>query len=88
MSNLIPTRKLQITNPANAVEEMIAYGNQLKVLDERPWFEVRFPVPEHLSDEEKFEWIREQENHFDAVEIIDGEVCTLPPYKELITGVK
>ena len=88
MSNLIPTRSLQITDASNWKEEMLAFASQLEHLGERAWFEVRWPVPEHLSQEDSLNWILRQEDTFDAVEVINGEIHTLPPYVELIGGVK
>lgn len=81
MSNT-PTRKLRVIDTDNAVEEILAFGKHLEAEGERPWFEVWYPAPgRYLGTAE--EWDQKQAEAFDAVEIIDGEIVTLPPYSEL-----
>lgn len=79
----LPHRKLYIHTSAQASEEILQYARHLEVLGERPWFEVRYS-PEGLDPAEKADWLRKQEDVFDAVEVIDGEIHTLPPYEELM----
>ena len=79
----LPTAKLRIIDPSNAQEEMLAFGRGLLEMGERPWFEVRWPRPEgHEKSQE--EWDRDQEETFDAVELMNGELFTLPPYAALV----
>ena len=80
----IPTESLTIQDPANANEEILAFGANLAAEGKRPWFEVRYPSPEGLTRREHIEWLAKQEATFDAVEIVDGEILTLPPYAELL----
>lgn len=84
MTDLIPTSKLRIINVDNAVEEIYSFARTLTEQGERPWFEVRYPSPPHLSPAEYIQWQKDQEDTFDAVEVIDGEIVTLPPYAELL----
>ena len=86
MSDLIPDISIHISNPENAVEEMKSFAQGLKNSGARPWFEVRYPAPEGLSHEEKSRWLEAQEAVYDAVELIDGEIVTLPPYSELLAN--
>jgi len=48
---------------------------------------VWFPAPAHLSADEARDWEDRQGDAFDAVELVDGEIVTLPPYTELTGGV-
>mgnify|MGYP003632368720 CR=1 FL=1 len=77
-----PTSKLRIINPDDADREMRAYAQRLQDAEERPWFEVRWPNPSY-SGKTYEEWEADQEGTYDAVELIDGEFHTLPPYAEL-----
>lgn len=86
MTDLIPTKKLFIRNPDSWEEEMLEFGSQLAEAGERPWFEVRWPAPVNLSAEQARAWIERQEDTYDAVEVIDGVIHTLPPYAELLEG--
>lgn len=88
MTNLIPTRSLQITDVDNWEEEMLAFASKLEQLGERAWFEVRWPAPVSLTQEEALAWVLRQEDTYDAVEVVNGVIRTLPPYAELISGVK
>ncbi len=84
----IPTESLTIQDPAHANEEILAFGAELEARGERPWFEVRYPSPEGLTRREHVEWLAKQEAVFDAVEIVNGEIKTLPPYAELQGGAE
>ena len=88
MSDKIPTRSLQVTDPDNWEAEALDLAEQLVAAGERPWFELRWPAPEKLTDEEKAEWLDRQERlegsgTFDAVELVDGVFQTVPSYAEL-----
>lgn len=83
----IPTQRLDIVEADNANEEILAFARDLEAKGERAWFEVHYPKrdlpedhPDHLTDEEFAEVDAET---FDAVEVIDGEIHTLPPYEKL-----
>ncbi len=76
----IPTQRLDIVEPSNANEEILAFAQALEAKGERPWFEVHYPKPEHMTDEEFA--VKDAET-FDAVEVIYGEIHTLPPYEKL-----
>ena len=79
----LPTARMRIIDPANAMEEMRAFGEGLLADGKRAWFEVRWPRPEgHWKTQE--EWDRDQEETFDAVELMNGELFTLPPYADLL----
>lgn len=80
----IPTESLSIQDPANANEEILSFAAELEARGERPWFEIRYPAPDYLTDAQQDEWRAAQEEVFDAVEIVDGEIRTLPPYSELL----
>lgn len=79
----IPTEGLYVQDPEKANEEIIAFAAELEAKGERAWFEIRYPAPPALSPKEQEEWLRKQEDVYDAVEVIDGEIHTLPPYAEL-----
>lgn len=79
----IPTAVLQIQDPDNWHAEATALAEELIAKGERPWFEVRYPAPERLSDEEKAAWLERQNDTFDALELVDGSFVTVPPYAEL-----
>ena len=76
----IPTQRLDIVEADNANEEILAFARDLEAKGERPWFEVHYPKPEGMTDEEFA--VKDAET-FDAVEVIDGEIFTLPPYEKL-----
>lgn len=76
-----PTRRYTVRDPDRANEEITAFLMGLTEQGERPWCEVRYPAPNHVQDEGA--WLAEQENTFDALELVDGELRTLPPYAEL-----
>lgn len=86
MSDKIPTERLDIQNAAEANEEILAFADTLMAEGKEPRFEVRFPSPDFLSEDEKKAWLEKQEEVFDAVEVIEGEIRTLPPYAELESG--
>lgn len=79
MSN-IPTEKLFISDPANANEEILAFAKTLSDRGERAWFEVHYPKPDDMSQEE---FDAKNAETYDALEVIDGEIHTLPPYSAL-----
>lgn len=78
-----PTESLTITNPDDWEAEAHAFASELVARGERPWFEIRWPAPARLDPEAAAAWLERQEDTFDAVELIDGEFHTLPPYAEL-----
>lgn len=82
MSN-IPTAALTIKNPEQWEAEAFSFAAELIGRGERPWFEVRWPAPERLEPAEAQAWLERQEETFDALEYVDGEFRTLPPYAEL-----
>jgi len=85
--SLLPVAKLHIGDIERANEEILAYAETLVAMGERPWFEVYYPAPAHLTEEEAAQWHADQEYEnggtFDAVEVINGEILTLPPYSVL-----
>lgn len=85
-SEKIPSRRFYVTDPDDANTELIAFLEQLRAVGERPWCEVWYPAPAGATDAEAEEWERAQEDAFDAVELVDGELVTLPPYTELEAG--
>jgi hypothetical protein len=76
----LPAAKLRIIDSEQANDEILAFAAGLIAEGKRPWFEVRYPTPAGRDDAE---WQAEQEKVFDAVEVIDGVIVTLPPYAEL-----
>lgn len=80
---LTPTASLTIQDPDQWEAEARAFAAELEAKGERPWFEVRWPAPHRLDDAERAEWLERQEDTYDALELIDGELVTLPPYAEL-----
>lgn len=83
-----PHRRLMIQDRDNWEAEARAFAALLAEQGERPWFEVFYPAPEHLDEEEQTWWLERQANldgvgTFDAVELVDGQFVTLPPYTEL-----
>lgn len=78
-----PTASLTIKDPDNWEAEALALAADLIDKGERPWFEVRWPVPAHLPLAEQHEWLARQEETFDALELVNGVFVTLPPYAEL-----
>lgn len=78
-----PTASLTVQDPENWEAEYRAFADELIAKGERPWFEVRWPVPPRLEEEEAAAWLARQEDTYDAVELIDGVFVTLPPYAEL-----
>lgn len=91
MTTLIPTAKLRIIDASNANEEILSFARNLQAEGERPWFEVRYPSPDYLTEEESLEWQARQETldgegTYDAVEVINGEIIALPDYRTLEAG--
>lgn len=80
---LTPTASLTITNPDLWEVEARAFADELIAKGERPWFELRWPAPERLTDEERAAWLARQEDTYDALELVDGVLVTLPPYADL-----
>ena len=80
MEPLIPTEKLYIKDPPNANDEILAFAEALDAQGKRPWFEVHYPKPDGMDDV-TFRVLNN--NSFDAVEVKDGVIETLPPYSEL-----
>ena len=71
-----------------------AFARGLVEQGKRPWFEVHYPAPDHLTDDEAAEWLGRARDSFDALELVNfeldakgravgGELVTLPPYAEL-----
>ena len=88
MSDKIPTRSLTIQDPDNWEAEAREFAAQLVAAGERPWFEVRYPAPARLTEAEQAEWLDRQESlegkgTYDAIELVDGQFVSLPPYAEL-----
>lgn len=95
----IPTQRLDIVEPAKANEEILAFARDLEAKGERAWFEVHYPKSEGLTDDElvfgdlddheddeddlDIDYAEQDEETFDAVEVIDGEIVTLPSYEKL-----
>lgn len=86
MADLIPKRRCRVIDPDRAMEEIRTFLETLEGDGERPWCEVWFPAPEHLNADEARAWEQRQAGTFDAVELVDGEIVTLPPYAELNGG--
>lgn len=85
--SLLPTRRIRVTNTDNAVDEIRAFLAGLAANGERPWAEVFYPPPASLVPGLAHEaWEIEQGDAYDAIELIDGELVTLPPYVEIIEG--
>lgn len=82
MSSALPTRRCRVIDPDNAVEEIRAFLEATPP-GERKWCEVWYPAPAHRDPDE---WEAAQPDSFDAVELVDGELVTLPPYAELTKG--
>lgn len=88
----LPTKRLDIVyadgldedaRNESAVEQIMAFGEKLVTAGERPWFEVWYPAPVTLLADQQRAWSIRQSVTFDAVEIVDGQITTLPPYSEL-----
>jgi hypothetical protein len=82
--SLIPTEKLAVSVPDNANEEILVFASKLVAEGKRPWFEVRYPAPEALSPDEQAAWLEAQEAVYDAVEVVNDDIYTLPPYSTLL----
>ena len=83
-SDLLPTAKMTVINVANANQEILMFAKGLEAEGKRPWFEVRYPAPPQLDESDAEAWRNAAELHFDAVEVIDGEIVTLPAYAVLL----
>lgn len=80
---VVPHRRCRVIDTDRAMEEIRAFLEHLIEEGERPWCEVWYPAPEHRNSAH---WEHRQAETFDAVELVDGEIVTLPPYAELIGG--
>lgn len=85
MAPELPSRRCRVIDPDNAVDEIRAFLEATPA-GERAWCEVFYPAPARLTAEEKAEWESRQDDTFDAIELVDGELVTLPPYSELTKG--
>lgn len=86
----IPTERLHVQDVENWEAEARAFAEKLIQEGKRPWFEVFYPTPEVALKEgmTDAEWQDRQENlngvgTYDAVELINGQFVTLPPYSVL-----
>lgn len=82
--SMLPTLRFRVTDPDDAVSEITTFLQGLPD-GERRWCEVLYPAPAHLSAQERALWDAAEEDTFDAVELIDGVLVTLPPYEELVS---
>lgn len=80
----LPTHRIRVIDPLDAAAEIRAFLEGLVAAGERPFAEVFYPAPAHLTPTEKAAWEARQLDAFDAIELIDGELVTLPPYAELV----
>lgn len=87
----VPTRRLVVRDPDLWAEEAVAFAAQIAEAEgtRQPCFEVWYPAPGFLTDEETAAWETEQADTFDAV-LVDldagspaDSIVTLPPYAEL-----
>lgn len=79
----IPHQKLYISEEdvAEANARILEFAEKLEKDGERAFFEVHYPNDNSdLSDEE---FALKDAATFDAVEVIEGKIYTLPPYSEL-----
>lgn len=81
----LPRRRCRVIDPENAVDEIRAFLENTPE-GERAWCEVWYPAPPRLTPEEKAAWEARQADTFDAIELVEGELVTLPPYAELVKG--
>jgi hypothetical protein len=82
MAPELPTRRCRVIDPENAIDEIRAFLEATPA-GERAWCEVWYPAPDHRD---AAEWDHDQHESFDAVELVDGEIVTLPPYAEILSG--
>ncbi len=75
----LPSRRCRVIDPDNAVDEIRAFLEATPP-GERAWCEVFYPAPEGVDPGE---WELGQGDAFDAIELVDGELVTLPAYVEL-----
>lgn len=84
----LPTSRIRVIDRDNANAEIVAHLEGLVALGERPWCEVLYPPPIELDTDKAAAWDeRQRTESFDAVELIDGELVTVPPYAELEAGI-
>lgn len=84
--SLLPTHRIRIVDVDNAMSEIRVALEALAAAGERPWAEVFYPPPADYSHDAKAAWEEGQATAYDAVELVDGEIVTLPPYLELVGG--
>lgn len=77
----VPTRRVRVINPDDAMTEIRVFLERLTADGERPWCEVWYPRPSHFDGTDE-QWDELQAGTFDAVELVDGVIVTLPPYTE------
>uniref|UniRef100_A0AAU7J7Z0 Uncharacterized protein n=2 Tax=unclassified bacterial viruses TaxID=12333 RepID=A0AAU7J7Z0_9VIRU len=81
----LPSTRLYIDGDhPDALGEIRHHLGLLAEKGERPWAEVVYSPPEELTEEQSATWLASVEDTFDAVELVDGEIVTLPPYSELV----
>lgn len=85
-----PTKRLDIVNPDEWEAEARAFAEQIAESEgtRRPCFELRYPAPAQLDDDEAAAWLARQDDTFDAICVdldddSDAAIVTLPPYSEL-----
>ena len=86
----IPTQRLTVQNADGWLEEARSFAEQIAPGEgtRQPCFEVWYPAPEHLTEEEAEAWQSAQGDTFDAICFDldapeDEAVTTLPPYAEM-----
>lgn len=77
-----PTQRLRVIDPDNADAEIRTFLENLAAKGERAWCEVWYPRPAHFDGTDA-EWDGLQADTFDALELVDGDLVTVPPYEEL-----
>lgn len=75
--------RIYVQDLESANEEIVNYLEALEADGERPWCEVFYPAPVELSPEQAEAWYAKQAETFDAVELVNGKLETLPPYADL-----
>ena len=69
---------------AKVGSKIFAFLGNLAEQGKRPWAEIFYPPPARLAPVDRADWEARQLDAFDAVELVDGELVTLPPYAELV----
>ena len=78
------TERLYVQDADNACVEIFAFLGNLAEQGKRPWAEIFYPPPARLAPVDRADWEARQLDAFDAIELVDGELVTLPPYAELV----